>query len=70
MPSGAGYCRESSYNPEAYVKSGRIVVRIPVFDYQRGVPKATDFYTYAWNGRSYQYVGSSSVKMRRMGRRV
>ena len=67
MPSGAGYCRESSNDPAAYVQSGRIVVKIPVFDYRRGVPKATDFYTYIWNGRSYRYGGSRSVKMRKVG---
>jgi hypothetical protein len=67
MPGGAGYCRESSNDPEAYVQAGRIVVKIPVFDYQRGVPKATDFYTYNWNGKSYRYGGSRSVKMRKVG---
>jgi hypothetical protein len=68
MHNGAGYCRESPYNPQAYVQSGRIVVRVPVFDYQRGVPKATDFYTYVWNSGSYQYAGRHSVKVRRRGR--
>ena len=58
MPGGAGYCRESSNDPEAYVRSGRIVVKIPVFDYRRAVPKATHFYTYNWNGKSYRYRGS------------
>jgi hypothetical protein len=67
MPSGAGYCRESPYNPEAYARAGKIVVKIPVFDYQRGVPKATDFYTYAWSGKSYRYVGRRSVKARKRG---
>jgi hypothetical protein len=70
MPSGAGYCRESSNDPAAYVRSGRIVVKIPVFDYRRGAPKATDFYTYIWNGKSYRYVGRRSVKIRKAGSSV
>ena len=67
MPSGAGYCRESSNDPEAYVRSGRIVVKIPVFDYRRAVPEATYFYTYNWNGKTYRYGGSRSVKFRKVG---
>ena len=67
MPSGAGYCREGPYNPEAIVRAGKIVVKIPVFDYQRGVPKGTDFYTYVWNGKSYRYAGRRSVKTRKTG---
>jgi len=69
MPSGAGHCRESPYNPEVFVWAGRIVVKIPVFDYRRGVPKATDFYTYAWNGRSYRYAARRSVKVGKSGGR-
>ncbi len=65
MPSGAGFCRESSYNPEAYVRRGKIVVKIPVFDYQSGVRKSTDFYSYAWSGNSYRYVSRRSVRVRK-----
>lgn len=68
MPGGAGYCRESPYNPEAYARSGKLVVKIPVFDYRRGVPKVTDFYTYVWNGKSYRYAGMRSAKVHRSGR--
>lgn len=65
MPGGAGFCRESSYNPEAYVRSGKIVVKIPVFDYQKGAQKSTDFHTYDWTGKSYRYESRRSVRVRK-----
>jgi hypothetical protein len=70
MPDGAGYCRASSYNPEAYARAGKIVVKIPVFDYQRGTPAGTDFYTYVWDGKIYQYGGSRRIGVRDRERRV
>lgn len=64
MPSGAGYCRESPYNPKAYVaRGGKIVVKIPVFDYERGKAEAIDYYTYVWTGRTYKFAGSRTVKV-------
>jgi hypothetical protein len=65
MPSGAGYCRQSSHNPEAYVtRSGSIVVKIPAFDYKKLKPEATDFYFYVWNGGVYKYAGNQAVSAR------
>lgn len=60
-PGGAGFCRESPTNPEAYATTnGEIVIKIPVFDYNKGTGKATDLYTYVWNGKSYEFTASKS----------
>ena len=61
-----GYCRESPKNPEGYAtRDGKIVVKIPVYDSTRQVERATGFYTYAWNGRTYKYVGKKTVSTHR-----
>ena len=70
MPGGAGYCRASSYNPEASARAGKIVVKIPVFDYRRGVPQASDFYTYVWDGKIYRYAAKWPARVRAGERRV
>jgi hypothetical protein len=55
MPDGGGFCRASPYNPVAYVsRSGKIIVRIPVFDMIKRKPKATWFYAFVWNGKTYK----------------
>ena len=53
LPGGGGYCRESPVNPKVYVKAGKIVVTIPVFDYQQNVSKPDNLYVYKWNGKTY-----------------
>ena len=56
--SGAGFCRESPRNPEAFATTdGRIVVRIPVFDYNKNTAKSTDIHTYVWTGKTYEQLG-------------
>jgi hypothetical protein len=61
-PSGAGFCRESPINPQAYATpDGKLVVKVPVFDYSKGAAKATDFYTYIWNGKAYEFAGKSTA---------
>jgi hypothetical protein len=61
-PDGAGFCRESPNNPEAYATpDGKLVVKVPVFDYSKGAAKATDFYTYIWNGKAYEFAGKSTA---------
>jgi len=65
MPSGSGYCRQSSHNPEAYVAgNGNIVVKIPAFDYKKLKPEPTDLYFYVWNGRTYKFAGNRAVSAR------
>ena len=60
-----GYCRESPKNPESFATAdGKIVVKIPVYDYNRQANRAVDFYTYTWNGRTYKYVGKKTVNKR------
>lgn len=59
-PSGAGFCRESPKNPEAFASAdGRIVVNVPVFDYNKGTTKSADIYVYAWNGKTYDFIGKN-----------
>jgi len=61
-----GYCRESPKNPESHATSGgKIIVKIPVYNYQKQVDRGTVFYTYAWNGRTYNYVGKKIVNAAR-----
>lgn len=55
MPTGAGFCRESPENPEAYAADGsRVEIKIPVYDYERNAPEATRLLTYRWNGKTYK----------------
>lgn len=57
-PSGSGFCRASPKNPEAFATvDGQIVVRIPVFDYNKNIDKSTDIYTYVWTGKKYEHLG-------------
>ncbi len=64
MPSGAGFCRESPLDPQAYAApNGEIIVKVPVFDYNKGVAKATNFYTYKWSGKTYEFAGSTTKRM-------
>lgn len=59
-PNGAGFCRESPRNPEAFASAdGKIVVRVPVFDYNKGNTKSADIYIYAWNGKTYDFIGKN-----------
>lgn len=59
MPSGAGFCRDSPVDPEAYATNdGKLIVKIPAFDYNKGVSKAAKLYTYEWNGKTYEFVGT------------
>jgi len=53
VSGGAGMCRESPLNPKALVSAGRVVVQIPVFDYQRNVSKGSNVYRFEWNGQTY-----------------
>jgi hypothetical protein len=58
MPDGGGFCRASPYNPVAYVtRRGKIVVKVPVYDYSKGKPKAPYYYAFVWNGKTYKSVG-------------
>jgi hypothetical protein len=59
-PSGAGFCRESPRDPEAFASTdGRIVVKIPIFDYNKRTDKSTDIYTYVWTGKKYDFLGKN-----------
>lgn len=56
-PSGAGFCRESPKNPEAFASAdGDIAVKVPVFDYNKGIDKTANIYVYAWNGETYHSI--------------
>jgi hypothetical protein len=59
-PSGGGLCRESPIDPEAYATSdGRLLVKIPIFDWSKGATAGADIYTYSWNGKDYEFAGKS-----------
>lgn len=56
-----GICRESSLDPEAYATpDGKLVVKLPVFDYNSGTAKTTELYTYVWDGKSYEHTDDKS----------
>jgi hypothetical protein len=55
MADGGGFCRASPSNPSAYVDSGgKIIVKVPVFDYIKDKPKAPYLYAFVWNGKTYK----------------
>lgn len=58
-PTGAGFCRESPKNPEAFASNGKITVKVPVFDYNKGTDKSVDIYVYSWNGHRYDFTGKN-----------
>jgi hypothetical protein len=66
MPGGAGFCRASPRNPEAFVtRDGRIRVKIDYANYEALLANVeTEYFTYAWNGRTYKLVSHRKVRNR------
>ena len=70
MQDGAGFCRGSPRNPEAYVtRDARIRVKIDYADYEALLANVeTEYFTYVWNGRTYRLVSRRRVRNRNPAR--
>jgi hypothetical protein len=66
MPEGAGFCRGSPRNPEAYVtRDAKIRVKIDYADYEALLANVeTEYFTYVWNGRTYRLASRRRVRNR------
>src|SRR5262245_25426969 len=66
-PQGAGFCRQNPRNPEAYAtRDGQLLIKIAAgTDWDRGgLSTETWYYTFRWNGQTYNFAGLKKIRNR------